>query len=207
MSEEDDNAAGDVVDPSRLSRRARVIQFIEAAGLQINDVTDVLRRAPITLEDCVTDEHRDLVVDLKAADCSDEDVARFMRISKERCQRLFEWELANGERLRTVQHLRALNTNAIALGDTSAILGYLKMQPKLKWGTKHKNEEVEAPPDPEDAQIQRQQNEAFIAGITAGLSIDTTKFKAAKERTPTTVAKDKPKRVVYDGVVKKAKGE
>jgi hypothetical protein len=116
---EEDAAENGILDNSRRSRRQRVIDFIEASGLKFNDVLDVLRRAPLTLDDAVTDEHRDLVVDLKASGCPDEVVARFMRISEDRCKRLFSWELANGLALRTTQVVQALNVNAIQLGDTS----------------------------------------------------------------------------------------
>jgi hypothetical protein len=217
MSDEDDNAAGDgqdpaeegqdLIDPSRLSRYTRVKMFLEAAGLPMNDMLDILRRKPLRESDVVTDEHRELVIDLKASGCPDDVVARFFGISGDKCRRLFDWELDNGLQLRTGQVVRGLLINGVQLGDTSAQMGYLKLQPDLKWGSKHKNENIEPPPDPEDVQQQRKENEAFIAGITAGLSIDTTKFKPANKRTPQTVTKDKPKQVVYTGIVKKAKGE
>jgi hypothetical protein len=211
MSDEDDNAAGDpegaFLDNSRRSRAQRVLDFIHAAGLQLNDVTSVLRRAPITLDDAVTDEHRELVIDLKASGCPDEDVARFFRISKERCQRLFDWELSNGMRLRTVQHVRALNVNATQLGDTSAILGYLKMQPDLQWGSKHTQKVVDEPPPPEGEKERLAQNEAFIAGITAGLQIDVTKHRPPKERVKAAPVAAEPKKVGYTGTVRKAKGD
>jgi hypothetical protein len=210
MSDEDDNAAGDpegaFLDNSRRSRAQRVLDFIHAAGLQLNDVTSVLRRAPITLTDAVTDEHRELVIDLKASGCPDEDVARFFRISKDHCQRLFQWELENGMRLRTVQHVRALNVNATQLGDTSAILGYLKMQPDLQWGSKHTQKVVDEPPPPEGEKERLALNDAFIAGITAGLSVDTTKHRPAREK-PKVVVKEEPKKVSYTGTVRKAKGD
>lgn len=215
MSDEDDNAADDapqgdisgMFDNSRRTRAQRILDFIEAAGLKLNDVVDIIRKQPITLEDCVTDEHRDLVIDLKASGCPDEDVARFLRISKERCQRLFSWELENGQQLRTVQNVRALNINGTQLGDTSALLGYLKLQPNIQWGSKHTQKVTEEAPPTEDENARVAANEAFIAGITAGLSIDTTKYKPAAERKPLPVA-DKPKRVGYTGgTVRKPKGD
>jgi hypothetical protein len=199
----------DVLDNSRRSRKQRVLDFIQAAGLEFNDVMELLRREPLTLEDCVTDAHRDIVIDLKACDCADEDVAKFLRISKERCQRLFEWELAHGEKLRTLQHLRSLNTNSIQLGDTSAALGYLKMQPNIKWGTKHTQKEESAPPPDAVLDAQRTANEAFIQGLTAGLMIDPTIKRAVTERPKAAEvpAEAKSKRIGYNGPQRKAKGD
>jgi hypothetical protein len=211
MSDEDDNASSDkprgVFDNSRSTREQRIADFLGVAGLTLNTIMQPIRDNPLTESDVVTDAHRELVIDLRASGCSWEGIARFFNITQPKLERLFKWELENGRQLRTVSVTRALSVNAIALGDTSAQIGYLKNQPEEEWGTKHTMHEEEAPPDPENVQQQRKENEAFIAGITAGLSIDTTKFKAAKERTPATVAKDKPKQVVYNGVVKKAKGD
>jgi hypothetical protein len=136
----------------------------------MNDMLDAARKRPITLEDCVTDERRDKVIDLKAAGFSDEAVAKFLRISKERCQRLFEWELESGRQLRTAQVTRALLFNAIQLGDTRAQIGYLKNQPQEDWGTKHEvKDRDDTPKVLTEVQLA---NEAFIADIIAGLSTD-----------------------------------
>jgi hypothetical protein len=205
----EDVAEDDVLDNSRRSRKQRVLDFIQAAGLELNDVMELLQREPLTLEDCVTDAHRDIVIDLKACDCPDEDVAKFLRISKERCQRLFAWELAHGEKLRTLQHLRSLNTNSIQLGDTSAALGYLKMQPNIKWGTKHTQKEETAPPPDAVLDAQRASNEAFIQGLTAGLMIDPNIRRQVTERTPVAAGESaaKPKKIGYNGTQRKAKGD
>lgn len=210
MSDEDDNAAGEsgIADNSRRSREQRIKDFLEASGLKLNDMTRCIRENPLKESDVVLDEHRELVIDLKASGCSHEGVAKFFGITLQKCERLFPWELTNGRQMRTAQVVRALNTNAIHLGDTSAQIGYLKNQPQEEWGTKHSMKQVEDAP-PAEAESQRiAQNEAFIAGITAGLSIDTTKFKAAKERSQPAAANAPVKKIGYTSpVVRKAKGD
>jgi hypothetical protein len=210
MSDEDDNSASSVAvfDNSRRSREQRIKDFLEAAGLSYNDMLDSVRKVPI-LEDAVTDAHREMVIDLKASGCPDDVIARFLRISEPTCKRLFAWELANGLPLRTAQVVRATLTNAIQLGDTSAQLGYLKLQPDLKWGSKHKNEEVTAPPEGEDQAAQRAQNEAFVAGVTAGLMVDPDIKRKVQDKVkpaiPAQPAKAKP--VAYHATVRTPKGE
>jgi|SRR5882724_3952391 len=207
MSEEDDNAAG-IGDNSRRSREQRIADFLGVAGLTLNDIMKPIRDNPLRESEVVNDAHRELVIDLKASGCADTAVARFFGITPQKCERLFGWELANGRQLRTTSVVRALSVNAIAIGDTSAQIGYLKNQPEEEWGTKHSMKQVEEAP-PAEAESQRiAQNEAFIAGITAGLSIDTTKFKAPKER-PQPVAANAPiKKLGYtNAVVRKAKGD
>jgi hypothetical protein len=211
VDQEDQDSVKDenVVDPSRLSRTQRVKMFVESMGLTMNDMLEALKKHPVTMEEAsVHPDVREMVIDLKASGCPDEVVARFMRISVPHCRRLFEWELDNGLALRTGQVVRGLMTNAIHLGDTSAQMGYLKLQPDLKWGSKHKNENIEPPPDPESVQEQRIKNEAFIAGITAGLAIDTTKHGITREAPKPKAEVAKPKGVTYAGtVVRKVKGD
>ncbi len=208
MSEEDENAAGEqLFDNSRRSREQRIRDFLEAAGLQMNDILKPIRDNPLRESDVVTDAHRELVIDLKASGCADDAVARFFGITREKALRLFEWELANGRQMRTAQVVRALNTNAIQLGDTSAQIGYLKNQPQEEWGTKHSQKNIEDPPPAEDELQRLSQNEAFIAGITAGLSVDTTRFKKAEPR-PAAAPKVAPKKQIgYTGTVRKPKGD
>lgn len=207
MSDEDENAAG-IGDNSRRSREQRIADFLGVAGLTLNDIMKPIREAPLVESDVVTDAHRELVIDLKASGCTDEGVARFFNITIQKCQRLFQWELSNGRQLRTTSVVRGLSVNAIQLGDTSAQIGYLKNQPQEEWGTKHAVKQVEDAPPQENELARIAQNEAFIAGITAGLSIDTTKFKAPKERAQSAPAKAEPKKIAYTGqTVRKAKGD
>jgi len=210
VSDEDDNAAGEagILDNSRRSREQRIKDFLEAAGLKMNDILKPIRDNPLRESDVVTDDHRELVIDLKASGCPDVAVARFFGITPQKCERLFSWELANGRQMRTAQVVRALNTNAIHLGDTSAQIGYLKNQPQEEWGTKHSQKNIEDPPPAEDEIKRLSQNEAFIAGITAGLSIDTTKFKQAEPRAPAAAKVAKSKQVGYTGgTVRKTRGD
>lgn len=211
MSDEDDNAAGEAAglfDNSRRSREQRVMDFLAAAGMTLNDIMRPIRDRPLTESDAVTDAHRELVIDLKASGCSDEGVARFFNITPEKAYRLFDWELKNGRQLRTASVVRSLNINAIALGDTSAQIGYLKNQPQEEWGTKHSQKNIEDPPPAEDELKRLSQNEAFIAGITAGLSVDTTRYKKAEPRAPAAIPpKTARPKVGYTGTVRKPKGD
>jgi hypothetical protein len=207
MTDEDDNAAGEEApfDNSRRSREQRIRDFLAVAGLELNDMLTSVRKTPI-IADAVTDAHRECVIDLRASGCTREAVAKFLGITLQMAERLFPWELENGRRLRTGQMVRALGVNGIMLGDTSAILGYLKNQPEEEWGTKHSQKVVEDAPPQEDELARLSQNEAFIAGITAGLSIDTTKFKRPDRAPPKAVAEQSTKRVVYTGgVVRKTR--
>lgn len=209
MSEEDDNAAGEVsvFDNSRRSREQRIRDFLETAGLTLSDMTKCIRENPLKESDAVTDEHRELVIDLKASGCSNEGVAKFFGITLQKAERLFSWELTNGRQMRTAQVVRSLNVNAIQLGDTSAQIGYLKNQPQEEWGTKHSQKNIEDAPPAEDEVRRLADNESFLAGIVAGLSIDTTKFKAAPPRAKVAPAAE-TKRVAYTGgTVRKPKGD
>ena len=207
MSEEDDNASG-IGDNSRRSREQRIADFLGAAGLSLNDIMKPIRDNPLREADVVTDPHRELVIDLKASGCPDVAVARFFGITPQKCQRLFEWELANGRMVRTTSVVRALSVNAIAIGDTSAQIGYLKNQPQEEWGTKHSQKNIEDPPPAEDELKRLSQNEAFIAGITAGLAVDTTKFKKPEPRPAAAPKVAKVKQVAYTGgTVRKPKGD
>lgn len=208
MSDEDDNAAGEApLDNSRRTREQRIKDFLGVAGLELNDILSSVRKTPI-IGDAVTDAHRECVIDLKASGCADEAVARFLGITRQMCERLFGWELANGRQLRTGQMVRALGVNGIMLGDTSAIIGYLKNQPQEEWGTKHSQKNIEDPPPMEEELQRLSQNEAFIAGITAGLSVDTTRFKKPEARAKAAAAVAPPKKVGYTtGTVRKAKGD
>jgi hypothetical protein len=207
MSDEDENAAG-ISDNSRRSREQRIADFLGVAGLTLNDIMKPIREAPLVESDVVTDAHRELVIDLKASGCSNEGVAKFFNISLQKCQRLFDWELTNGRQLRTTSVVRGLSVNAIQLGDTSAQIGYLKNQPQEEWGTKHSQKNIEDAP-PHEEELQRlSQNEAFIAGITAGLSVDTTKFKKAEPRPPAASKVATKKQIGYNtGTVRKPKGD
>ena len=211
MSEEDDNAAGEtgasVFDNSRRTREQRIKDFLEAAGMTLNDMLESVRKNPI-LEDAVTEAHRDCVIDLRASGASEEAVARFFKITKEKCRRLFAWELENGRHLRTGQVTRALLTNGVLLGDTSALLGYLKNQPEEEWGTKHSQKNMDEAPPTEESIQSLAANEAFIAGITAGLAVDTTKYKKPSPRAsnaPTPPKKQEKRGAV--GVVRKPKAD
>lgn len=207
MSEEDENSAG-IGDNSRRSREQRIADFLGVAGLTLNDIMKPIREAPLVESDVVTDAHRELVIDLKASGCTDEGVAKFFNITVQKCQRLFQWELTNGRQLRTTSVVRGLSVNAIQLGDTSAQIGYLKNQPQEEWGTKHSQKNIEDPPPMEEELQRLSQNEAFIAGITAGLAIDTTKFKKPEERKPQVVKVAAPKKIGYAaGTVRKIKGD
>jgi hypothetical protein len=210
MSDEEENAAGEagILDNSRRSREQRIADFLGVAGLTLNDIMKPIREAPLVESDVVTDAHRELVIDLKASGCSNEGVAKFFNISLQKCQRLFDWELTNGRQLRTTSVVRGLSVNAIQLGDTSAQIGYLKNQPQEEWGTKHSQKNIEDPPPAEDELKRLSANEAFIAGITAGLSIDTTKFKKAEPR-PAAAPKVAPKKQIgyTTQTIRKAKGD
>jgi hypothetical protein len=206
MSDEDDNASNGL-DNSRRTREQRLADFLGVAGLTLNDIMKPVRDNPLTESDVVTDAHRELVIDLVASGCSREGVARFFRISLQKTERLFEWELANGRQLRTTSVVRGLSVNAIQLGDTSAQIGYLKNQPQEEWGTKHAVKQIEDAPPSETETARLAQNEAFIAGITAGLQIDVTKHRPAREK-PKVVVKEETKKVGYTGqTVRKAKGD
>jgi hypothetical protein len=209
LSDEDDNAAGEEVpfDNSRRTREQRIRDFLGVAGLELNDILSSVRKNPI-IADVVTDAHRECVIDLRASGATREAVAKFLGISLQMAERIFPWELENGRRLRTGQVSRALLVNAVQLGDTSAMMGYLKNQPEEEWGTKHSQKNIEDPPPAEDEIKRLSQNEAFIAGITAGLSVDTTKFKKAEPR-PAAAPKvtAKPKIGYTAGTVRKPKGD
>lgn len=211
MSEEDDNAAGDgtsLFDNSRRSREQRVEDFIRAAGGSPNRVLDIIRKKPlkVKLDDAVTDEHRELVIDLKASGCPDDVIARFFMISEDALKRLFAWELANGMPLRTVEFTQALRTNGVLLGDTSAILGYLRLQPDLKWKSKSQVDKDDGEHD--ERPEEKQANEEFIAGVIAGIQMDKTKFKPAAPRPVMPEAKQVPKKVGYNATtVRKPKQE
>jgi hypothetical protein len=201
VSEEDDNAAGDgtsLFDNSRRTRAQRVEDFIRAAGGSPNRVLEVIRKQPIrdTLDAAVTDEHRELVIDLKASGCPDDVIARFFMISEHALQRLFAWELANGLPLRTVEFTQALRTNGVLLGDTSAILGYLRLQPDLAWKSKSQVDKDDG--EREERPEEKQANEEFIAGVIAGLTIDKTKFKPAERVAPKPAAAPVVKKIGYN---------
>jgi hypothetical protein len=208
MSDEDDNAAGSgITDNSRRSREQRIADFLGVAGLTLNDIMKPIRDNPLAESEVVTDAHRELVIDLKASGCTDDGVARFFNISLQKCQRMFQWELTNGRQLRTTSVVRGLSVNAIQLGDTSAQIGYLKNQPQEEWGTKHSQKNIEDAPPAEDEVRRLADNESFLAGIVAGLNIDTTKFKPAPPRAKIAAPAD-TKRVAYTGsTVRKPKGD
>jgi hypothetical protein len=210
LSDEDDNAAGPgLFDNSRSSREQRVRDFLAASGLTFNDILKPIRDNPLWDSEVVTEAHRELVIDLKASGCSDEGVARFFRITPQKCRRLFEWELDNGRQMRTAQVVRSLNVNAIHLGDTSAQIGYLKNQPQEEWGTKHSQKNVDTVETTPDDVERLSQNEAFIAGITAGLAIDAKYHKPAARREMAAAAKPAPgrKAITTSKPVTKARGD
>lgn len=191
----DDNTAADNGEPDYVSaKQERYRRFIELGGLEtIYERLKAYRRKPV-LADMVTDQHRDLVLDLRAGGMRQEKIAVVLGISKERLQLLFPLELETG--VDTAEAAAAISLHMLGLaGDAAANVSFLRHHPELRWGSKSQiTGKDDAPLIPEQAS-QAEANQIFLASILTALSTDKAKFKKPidKVKAPKTVQSDKVK--------------
>lgn len=166
------------------------------------------RSRPV-LGDLVTDEHRDLVLDLRAGGLSQDAIAVTLGMSKASCQKLFAYELETGLNIAVAAVSTALLHNGMG-GETAAALGFLKNHPELAWNSKSQVTGKDGKDlIPENAS-QVEANQILLAGMLTALSTDKTKFKRpAKDKLKPVkvVESDKPKPVKAGTTRKKAKGD
>lgn len=160
------------------------------------------------LGDLVTDEHRDLVMDMRAGGLSHDAIAGVLGISKGSCQTLFDYELRAGVDLGQAAAASALLHNGMA-GDTAAALGYLKNHPDLKWTSKSQVTGKDGKDlIPENAS-QAEANQIFLANVLQAMSTDKKLHKPAKDkpRPAKVVESAKPKPAKAGTTLKRAKGD
>jgi hypothetical protein len=161
------------------------------------------------LGDLVTDEHRQLVMDMRAGGMKQETIATVIGMSKASLQKLFPVELESAVELTEAALALSLTHSGMA-GDTPAALGYLKSHPELKWGSKSQITGKDGKELVPDNATQLEANQILLAGILSELSTDKTKFKRPGKEKPKAakvVESDKLKPVARKGIMRRAKGD
>lgn len=160
------------------------------------------------LEDCVTQQHKDIVKDL-ATGMSHEHIALVMGISKERLQALFAYELEVGFSLAEANLSRSLYLQGLA-GNGAAATNWLRFHKRSQWSDKKEMTDKGAKQEEDrDVLVAKAANDVLIKALIEGIAGDTklVKIKDPKAtQAPVQAAKIAPKRAVK-AIVKKARLE
>ena len=199
------NVADTVEDEQDLTERAKRRRLFAELGYGRPLTEDI--KAAGRLSEVLSDRHKQLVSDLCAAGLSTAEIARILGISSERCLELFEYELGTSFELTKAAIARTQALKAID-GDTAAAALWLRNHNRSDWASKsyHHNTD-ESKGEAGDSSDAKSLNEAFIAGIIAGLQVDTAHKRVAGRREPVTIEVAQPAKAKPKQLVKRIKGD
>lgn len=181
-------------------------RFIELGGGRTIQMD--LEKMP-KLADCVTPQHRDMVLDLAMSGISHETSARLMGISKERLQALFEYELGVGFEQAKASLIRSLYLKGVAGSETAAI-NWLKHHNKSDWASKLEKTEKGAAQDGAEIDKLKEAGGDLLTKMLTAMSTDKSMFKkptSDKLKPVAVLQSDKPKPVKAGATLKKPKGD